>query len=217
MKLFTFKNKQHMPTWLAGIIAFFVKLLSLTYRVSYDDPNGWLENESPWPNVIAIWHNRIIFTACFVRKSFLRKTTVLISNSRDGEYVSAFIRFFGINVVRGSSSKGGVQALIELIREVKNGHSVILTLDGPRGPKYSVHPGAIAIAQRQSVPIIPISVNAKSFWQTRSWDNTQIPKPFSKVVFKVGAPLWLPADLSMEESDRLVKKAMMAVTEDREN
>ncbi len=217
MKLFTFKNKRHMPTWMAAIIAFFVKLLSLTYRVSYDDPEGWLEKMSPWPTVAAIWHNRIIFTACFVRRSFLRKMTVLISNSRDGEYITVFIRFFGLNVVRGSSSKGGPQALIDLMREVKRGQSVILTLDGPRGPKYSIHPGAIAIAQRQSVPLIPLSVNARSYWQTRSWDNTQIPKPFTKVVFKVGTPQWLPADLSMDEAEKRVKEAMMAVTKDREN
>ena len=215
MKIFTFKNKRHMPTWLAAILAFFVKLLSLTYRVSYDDPCGWLEKESPWPSVVALWHNRIIFTASFVRKAMLQKMTVLISNSRDGEYITAFIRFFGLNVVRGSSSKGGIQALVDLINEVKKGHSVILTLDGPRGPKYSIHLGAIAIAQRQSVPIIPLSLNAESYWQARSWDNTQIPKPFSKVVFKVGTPLMLPADLPMEEAEQLVKDAMMSVTKDR--
>jgi len=216
MKLFTLKNKRHMPTWLAAILAFVFKLIYLTYRVSYDDPQGCFEKLSPWPFVLTLWHNRILFTACFVRKAILQKMTVLISNSRDGEYISTFIRFFGLNVVRGSSSRGGAQALIELIREIKRGQSVILTLDGPRGPKYTIHPGAIVIAQRQSVPILPLSVNAESYWQLKSWDNTQIPKPFTKVVFKVGTPLLIPADLPMEKAEKLVKDAMMAITVDRE-
>ena len=216
MKLFTFKSKRHMPTWLAGILAFIFKLIALTYRVSYDDPHECFVKLSPWPFVLTLWHNRILFTACFVRKAILQKMAVLISNSRDGEYISTFIRFFGLNVVRGSSSKGGAQALIELINEIKKGLSVILTLDGPRGPKYTIHPGAIAIAQMQSVPILPLSVNAESYWQLKSWDNTQIPKPFTKVVFKVGTPLFIPTDLPMEEAQKLVKDAMMAVTVDRE-
>lgn len=219
MTIFTLKNKRHMPTWLAAILAFIVKMISLTYRVSFDDPDKWFSQESPspWPVVLTLWHNRIIFTASFVRKSLLQRMSVLISNSRDGEYVSTFIKFFGLNVVRGSSSKGGAQALIELNREIKNGHTVILTLDGPRGPRYTVHPGAIAIAQTQAVPILPISVNAKSYWQAKSWDGTQIPKPFTKVVFKVGKPLPIPADMDMEDAENLVKDAMMAVTADRQD
>lgn len=216
MKLFTLKDKRHMPTWLAGILAFIIKLISLTYRVTYDDPHECFVKLQPWPFVLSLWHNRILFTACFVRKAILQKMTVLISNSRDGEYVSTFIRFFGLNVVRGSSSKGGAQALIDLMNEIRKGQTVILTLDGPRGPKYTIHPGAIAIAQRESVPILPLSVNAKSYWQLKSWDNTQIPKPFTKVTFKVGTPLYIPADLPMEDAEKLVKDAMMAVTVDRE-
>ena len=214
MKLFTFKNKRHMPTWLAAILAFLVKMISLSYRVSYDDPEGWLEGNSAWPVVLALWHNRIIFTASFVKKELLRRMTVLISSSRDGEYVTAFIKFFGLNVVRGSSSKGGASALVALMNELKEGRTVILTIDGPRGPKYSVHPGAIVLSQTRHVPIIPLSVNASSFWQFKSWDRTQFPKPFSKVVLKVGRPLEIPSDMPFEEAEKLVKEAMQAVTED---
>ncbi len=217
MKIFTLKDKRHMPTWLAAILAFFVKLISLTYRVTYDDPIGWLEKAQPWPSVVALWHNRIIFTACFVPKALMKRMTVLISNSRDGEYVSAFIKFFGLNVARGSSSRGGAQALVTLMNEIKCGNNVILTLDGPPGPKYTIHQGAIVIAQKQSVPIIPLSVNAKSYWQIRSWDQTQIPKPFSKVTFKVGTPIEIPADMTLEDAEPLVKAAMMSVTLDRES
>ena len=82
MTIFTLKNKRHMPTWLAAILAFIVKMISLTYRVSFDDPDGWFSQESPspWPVVLTLWHNRILFTASFVRKSLLQRMSVLIRN-----------------------------------------------------------------------------------------------------------------------------------------
>ena len=151
-RFFTLKNKRHMPTWLAGILAFFVKLISLTYRVKVVDKEGWYEQQDAWPVVVSLWHNRILFIACLVRRSLLERMSVLISASRDGEYVSAFIRFFGLGVVRGSSSRGGVHALLELNHEIKDERSVILTVDGPRGPKYTVHPGAVILAQKNGLP-----------------------------------------------------------------
>lgn len=215
MKIFTFKNKRHMPSWLAGILAFIAKSFSLTFRVSFDDPEGWTKTGEPCPAVIAIWHNRILFPACLIPREIRKRLTVLISASRDGEYVSAFIKFFGLNVVRGSSSRGGAQALVELIRETRNGHSVILTLDGPRGPKYTIHPGAVAISQKTGVPILPLVLNSKSYWQLKSWDRMQIPKPFTKLIFRVGKPIHIPADMPIDEAENMLKNAMLAITNDK--
>ncbi len=213
-RFFTLKNKRHMPTWLAGILAFFIKLISFTYRVKVVDKEGWFEQQDAWPVVVSLWHNRILFIACLVRRSLLERMSVLISASRDGEYVSAFIRFFGLGVVRGSSSRGGVHALLELNHELKDGHSVILTVDGPRGPKYSVHPGAVILAQKNSLAIIPVSVNAKHYWQAKSWDNTQIPVPFSTVSLVFGSPFSIPKEMSLEDAQQLIHDKMMEITED---
>ncbi|MBR4675320.1 MAG: lysophospholipid acyltransferase family protein [Victivallales bacterium] len=213
-RFFTLKNKRHMPTWLAGILAFFVKLISLTYRVKVVDKEGWYEQQDAWPVVVSLWHNRILFIACLVRRSLLERMSVLISASRDGEYVSAFIRFFGLGVVRGSSSRGGVHALLELNHEIKDERSVILTVDGPRGPKYTVHPGAVILAQKNGLAIIPVSVNAKHYWQAKSWDNTQIPVPFSTVSLVFGSPFSIPKEMSLEDAQQLIHDKMMEITED---
>lgn len=206
-----------MPTWLAWILAVTVKAISLTYRVRFDDPDGWLEQKENWPAVAAIWHNRILFVAALVSRKILKRTTVLISSSRDGEYVSSFIRFFGLGVVRGSSSRGGVHALLGLGSAIEEGRTPILTVDGPRGPKYTVHQGAIILAEKYKVPIIPAAVNAKSFWQLKSWDNTQIPKPFTKVTISIGHPVFLPEGIDREEAAKLLKQKMMDITDDSGN
>lgn len=214
-RFFTLKNKRHMPTWLAWILALIVKAISLTYRVRFEDPCGWLGCVNGWPSVVAMWHNRILFATSLFPKAVVHKSTVLISASRDGEYVSSFVRFFGINVVRGSSSKGGAQALVALNVAIHEGKSAILTVDGPRGPKYCVHPGAVVLAQKNNVPIIPISINAKSYWQAKSWDNTQIPKPFTKLVIRIGEPLFIENDADVIAGEDRVHDALMALTEDR--
>ena len=213
-RFFTLKNKRHMPTWLAGILAFLVKLISLTYRVKIVDEDGWFEKQQPWPTVVSLWHNRILFIASLSKRKLLERMSVLISASRDGEYVSAFIRFFGLGVVRGSSSRGGVHALLELNHEIKNDRSVILTVDGPRGPKYSVHPGAVILAQKNDLFVVPVSVNAKHYWQAKSWDNTQIPIPFTSVTLIYGHPFKIPKEMRLEVAKQLIHDKMMEITED---
>ena len=213
-RIFTLKNKRHMPNWLAGILAFLFRVISLTYRVKVVDEEGWFEKQEPWPGVVSLWHNRILFIACLAKRRLLERMSVLISASRDGEYVSAFIRFFGLGVVRGSSSRGGVQALLGLNHELKEGRSVILTVDGPRGPKDIVHPGAVRLARKNDLFVVPVSVNAKHYWQAKSWDNTQIPIPFSSVSLVCGHPFKIPAEMSLLEAQVLIHDKMMEITED---
>ena len=213
-RFFTLKNKRHMPAWLAAILAFIFKLVSWTYRLRVVDMGGWYEGRQPWPVVFSLWHNRILFISCLVKRNLLERSCVLISASRDGEYISTFIRFFGLGVVRGSSSRNGLHALLELNRKLKEEVSVVLTIDGPRGPKYTVHSGAVALAQKNHAPVVPVSVNADHYWQAKSWDNTQIPVPFSKVTLVFGHPFFLPENTTLEEAQELIKTKMMEVTRD---
>ncbi|MBR0458627.1 MAG: lysophospholipid acyltransferase family protein [Victivallales bacterium] len=203
-----------MPTWLAWLLSVIVKMYAWTFRVTVDDPDGWLTSLSPFPVIITLWHNRILFLASLVPKTLRTRSTVLISNSRDGEYVSAFIRFFGLAVVRGSSSKGGVHALIKLAEAVKEGRSTILTIDGPRGPKYTVHKGPAALARLGHVPIVPLGLDAAKYWSLHSWDNTQIPKPFSRVTVRVGKPYSLPERIEMLEACEIIRERQFEITKD---
>ena len=162
-----------------------------------------------------MWHNRILFLGGIVPKVFRKRCTVLISNSRDGEYISVIARKFDVEPVRGSSSKGALHALHGLSNAIGNGISPVITLDGPRGPRYAPHPGAIMLAMQHNVPVVPFSINASSYWQMKSWDKLQFPKPFSKVEVIFGQPLCIPQGTSREKALDMLKSAMDAVTKDK--
>ena len=198
-RFFTLKNKRHMPTWLAGLLAFIFKLVSLTYRLKVVDTGGWYEQRQPWPAVVSLWHNRILFITSLVKRNLLERMFVLISASRDGEYISTFVRFFGLRSVRGSSSRGGLHALLELNHIIKGGDSVVLTVDGPRGPKYRMSPGPIRMASETGIRIVPMAVNYSSYWELKSWDNFQIPKPWAKITLHLGPTFTVPPNLSKDE------------------
>ena len=140
-----------------------------------------------------------------------------VSRSRDGNYGAALFRHVGLKPVRGSSSQGGMRALRALLRELEDGNAAAVTLDGPRGPRYEVQPGVVLLARKSGVPIVPVSLNAPHRWQLRSWDQTQIPKPFSRVELRVGAPVHFPADGKVELADakRRLRRAMLEITRDR--
>ena len=214
-RIFTLKNKRHMPKWIAFLAACLCRLWAWTFRVEVVDPHGFLKDDRRWPLVAAIWHNRLLFFAPLIPSEILKKSSVLISASRDGEYVSTFIRFFGMNVVRGSSSRGGVKALLDMINVIEEDHqSVVLTVDGPRGPKYEPHHGIIGLAQKCGVPIMAASVNAKYRWTLKSWDGLQIPYPFSKVQLVFGKPFDVPTDVNDQTMLERLKNELMVVTED---
>ena len=213
-KIFTFKNKKHMPMWLAGLLAGLVKLIAMTYRLRVEDPHGWLTRHEPWPIIVPIWHNRILFLPALVPRSFLERMVVLISASRDGGYVAAFVRFFKLRVVRGSSSRGARAAFLALSRELRAGYSPILTVDGPRGPRYTVQHGAVALAMRSGAPILPIALNAPKRWNLKNWDGTQIPRPFSRVTLRLGALLFVAPGEEREAAAERVRQALLAINED---
>ncbi len=213
-RIFTFKNKRNVPPWLAWLAACVVRLVAWTYRVRYTGPKPVEEMLGKELQVIAIWHNRLLFLPAIIPTSVLRKCTVLISASRDGGYISAFIRFFGMNIVRGSSSHGATGALLGLLRAAENGNSPVLTVDWPRGPKYSIHPGVAAIARKKNIKVIPLMLNAKHKWQLKSWDRLQIPWPFSLVELVVGEPFRISQELSLDDACRFVQEKLLAITVD---
>jgi lysophospholipid acyltransferase (LPLAT)-like uncharacterized protein len=169
----------------AGFIGFFgaaiLRLLYTTLRVRIDDQAGALDSAEP-RLIWIFWHNRLMLIP-YIREQLQRrrKAAALISASKDGEILAGFLKRFGLKPVRGSSSRRGVAALIEMIRLIEDGFDVGITPDGPRGPRYTFNPGAITLAQKTRAPILPVRVRYSACWRLKSWDGFMIPKPFSRV------------------------------------
>jgi lysophospholipid acyltransferase (LPLAT)-like uncharacterized protein len=133
---------------------------------------------------------------------------ILSSLSRDGEVSSSIMRKFGWQIIRGSSSKGAVRGLIELMRVLRQGAGMALTPDGPRGPIYHIEPGGLYLAQKTGAPLIPLAFVFDRKWVSeKSWDLFVIPKPFARCVAYFGEPLWITGELTTErlevEKERL--------------
>jgi lysophospholipid acyltransferase (LPLAT)-like uncharacterized protein len=146
--------------------------------------------------VMGFWHGRILPATVYFRR---RGIVVITSENFDGEWIARIIERFGYGTARGSTSRGAVKAMLKLKRDVGRGRPAGFTLDGPRGPARVAQPGAIWLARETGNPVLPFHLEASSCWTMRSWDRTQIPKPFSTVALAVGRPLEVPTEISDEE------------------
>ena len=146
--------------------------------------------------VMAFWHGRILPATYYFRR---RGIVVITSENFDGEWIARIIERFGFGTARGSTSRGGLKAMLQLVRDMEKGKPAGFTLDGPRGPARVAQPGAIWLARATGNPVLPFHLEASSHWTTGSWDRTQIPKPFSTVALVVGQPLEVSADATDEQ------------------
>ena len=145
--------------------------------------------------IMAFWHGRVLTATYFFRR---RGIVVMISENFDGEWIARIIESFGFRTSRGSTSRGGQRALLQLKREMDRGLPSGFAVDGPRGPARKAQPGAVWLAKLTGNPVVPFHMEASSYWSLRSWDRTQIPKPFSTVALTVGEPLVVPRESSDE-------------------
>ena len=171
-------------------------------RTEIVDPFGVIDAKSP-PAITVTWHNRLLFFPAMFARWEREHTVAVISASRDGQYIADLVKQFGIESVRGSSSRKAVQvlhgAMRKIIREKKY---VSFTPDGPRGPKYVMSRGPIHLASETGVRILPISVNYSSYWELGSWDRFQIPKPWAKITLRLGEPVIIPPNLTDDELEK---------------
>ena len=161
--------------------------------------------------IMAFWHGRI-FTATYYFRN--RGIVVMISENFDGEWIARIIEGFGYGTSRGSTSRGGQRALLQLKREMEGGKPAGFAVDGPRGPARKVQPGVVWLAKLTGNPVVPFHMEASAYWSLGSWDRTQIPKPFSTVSLAVGGPIEVPADATDAtiEAKRLeVEEALLAL------
>jgi lysophospholipid acyltransferase (LPLAT)-like uncharacterized protein len=156
--------------------------------------------------VMAFWHGRILSATYFFRR---RDIVVITSENFDGEWIAGIIERFGYGTARGSTSRGGKKALLQLTREIAHGKAAGFSVDGPRGPARVAQPGAVWLAQTTGNPVLPFHLEADRYWSLRSWDRTQIPKPFATVALAVGEPFSVPGgDAEIEQARRRLEERL---------
>jgi lysophospholipid acyltransferase (LPLAT)-like uncharacterized protein len=162
--------------------AWIVRLVVATLRIRVHDEAGVLGGPSEPRLIWVFWHNRLFVIPRLLNRYLPhRPGSALTSASKDGAILAAFLQQFNIRPIRGSSSRRGAAALLEMKRLVAQGYDVAITPDGPRGPRYRLNAGPIALAQKTGALVMPIRVQYSRFWQLKSWDAFRIPIPFARV------------------------------------
>jgi lysophospholipid acyltransferase (LPLAT)-like uncharacterized protein len=172
-------------------------LLLIKIRV-VNEEIGLLHLKSGQKMIVAIWHQRILVVVGYARRFGGYKPSVMISRSRDGEMIAKVYSRFNFRPIRGSSSRGGKEALANMVEDLVHHQLAVHILDGPRGPRGVVKPGLIVMAQLSGVPIVPVYISVNRAWVLDSWDSFIVPKPFSTVVIRWDSPMYVPKNMDSE-------------------
>ena len=186
------------------LLYYVVKIIYATNKKVFHHPK-----DDGKPIIICMWHGDLMsqpYNYFAFRKN--GKVKAMISHNKDGEIITKLVSNFKIGAVRGSSSKGAAKVLISAIKEIKEGHDITITPDGPRGPRYSVADGIVAIAQKSAARIVVLSSKPTKYWQFKSWDKFVLPKPFGKIDFYMSEPFDINA-LEFEEARDFIKNKML--------
>ena len=213
------KIEARLARWL---IAFGFRLLQLwgrTLRYEIDDRAGVVVKPVSENYIGALWHNRLLISPLVLRRFFpQRHGAALISASRDGDLLADAVQRFGYDVIRGSSSRLGASAILQLTQVLASGGDVVITPDGPRGPAYELGPGIIFLAQKSGAPVLPMNLEYSHCWRLGSWDRFIVPRPFAKVRVLINRPHNVKSTTTPEEfeGERLaLQNAMMELVEMR--
>jgi hypothetical protein len=194
--------------FLAHFAALFIRLLRLTWRVRLVGPEPVFGTR---PLVVCFWHGRQVGLFAHYRP---RQVAVLSSLSRDGTLQARILKILGFEVLRGSSSRGGVVGLKGLVDSLKNGCDAAFAVDGPRGPAFKVKPGAVLAAEQTNGIIIPMTTRASKYWTfKKAWDDYRLPKPFAKVEVARADPIYVDSG-DIEQARVSLENALMGL-EDR--
>ena len=197
-------SRKILQTILPRVGVFLVKALSSTYRLRLIDQAHEARVLSEHGSIVyASWHQRFFPGITFFAGR--KPIAIMISRSRDGELIADVARRLGWHPVRGSSSRGGSEALGQLKALALQGYKIGHIVDGPRGPFAAVKPGLLSIAQFTGVPVVPVCTSAQHTWTFNSWDRFMVPKPFSRIAVRFGAPVEIDRKLQKQdfESARL--------------
>ncbi len=185
-------------------------LLSATWKVSIEDTEGVLKciSSKKSAHITTFWHRYLLCMLCIFRGY---PVCVPVSRHNDGEYVAHIMHRYGLLTARGSTTRGSLSMIREMVRHINAGRSCAITPDGPRGPKYSVQPGFILLARRSGAPVHPIGIAVSGCWTFHSWDELVVPKPFARIRVVIGKGLTIPPrrGRNTEYYRRLVQEQMI--------
>ncbi|PKN67788.1 MAG: hypothetical protein CVU54_16515 [Deltaproteobacteria bacterium HGW-Deltaproteobacteria-12] len=156
--------------------------------------------------VIALLHQRMFGVIDYAKRFGRFSLAAMISQSRDGDLIATVVSRLNFHPIRGSSSKGGKEALDAVVEYLADHPAAVHAVDGPRGPKGIVKAGIIRIAQRSGALVYPVIISTNRAWMLKSWDQFLIPKPFSRVMIRWAEPIFVPEDLPESEFEALRKR-----------
>ncbi len=168
------------------ITAFVVYLMMRFLWVSARKKYHYLTPIEESQSMGVCWHSELLMSTQMYRKIRPRhSTSAIISLHKDGELVARIMSYFSIKPLRGSSRKGAHRVLLQAMRVLEQGEEVLVTPDGPRGPRYQMSDGILSLAMKSDLPIVIINYLPSSYWQLKSWDRFLIPKPFARIDFYI--------------------------------
>jgi lysophospholipid acyltransferase (LPLAT)-like uncharacterized protein len=183
---------------------------TLRFRMFYSDDKIHPTDGRLDPHIYAFWHEALLFPTAFKARA-----NILISQHADGELIARVVKHLGFGVVRGSTSRGGMAGLMCMVHKSNVSH-LIITPDGPRGPRRQFQIGAILLASMTGLPVTPLGLTFGSAWRAPSWDRMLLPVPWSAAYGVVGTPIYVPPDLGREGLEHyraLVEVEMTRVNE----
>ena len=178
------------------------RTVTATLRCRWEDRSGLADAENGQRVIFCLWHNRLAISMV-VHRRYPRRLAALVSASKDGALLAAVLEAFGVEHVRGSTSRRGPQALLELTSRAETGCDLAVTPDGPKGPRYIVQKGIIALAQVTGLPIIPVTCNTRRKICLKSWDGFQIPLPFSICELILNQPIFVRREACEVEREEM--------------
>ena len=205
MRLLLKKTSRFLAILIVPLIgSLLIRLLYLTNKKKFHAP----ENLGDEKFIMACWHGELLMIPyAYTRYRKNPHVKLLISEHFDGNLIAKTLNFFGFGTIRGSSTRGGAKALIESIKEIKNGYDLGITPDGPKGPRHEVHDGIVIMAQKAKVKIVLVEIKPTKFWQLKSWDKFVIPKPFGTINYYI-SDLIDVGDKSLQEAKDILKEGL---------
>lgn len=208
--------RRSVGSWLLATMApWLVRLLALTWRVERSGAGQALQHgRSPW--LVAMWHGRML-ALMPLRHHRGRSIGVLVSPSDDGALAAMALRHFRYRIVRGSLSRGGSSALRSMQDLLAHGGQLVITPDGPRGPRHTMNVGLAWLSRATGAPIVPVACAVDRAWRLRSWDRFVVPKPFARVLVHYGEPILVPADVdeaTLEDVAADLRRRLLAAERD---
>lgn len=188
-----------------------MRLLASSWRIRTAHEERWRTlHDSGRPYVFLLWHEAILPLLWHHRG---QEVTLVISEARDGQYLTDFALSLGYQAVRGSSTRGATRALLGAVRTLRDGGRVAITPDGPRGPRRELKPGVLVAAQRSGCAVVPLHAEAIREWRLNSWDRMMIPKPVTRVWITYGRPFEVaPGDEGLAQATAEAEARLAEVT-----